>query len=58
MYIIFAKSDVMRQKKINKTKKQDKEIPNKATVKAIKEAETGKLSVFSSVEDLMRDLNE
>jgi len=57
MYIIFAKIGVMRQRKINKTKKRDKDMPNQTTIKAIQELETGKAIAFSSVEDLIRDLN-
>ena len=32
------------------------EIPNKETMKAIKEAERGEVDYFNSVEDLMKDL--
>ena len=34
------------------------EIPNKTTLKAIKEAERGETASFSSIEDLMKDLND
>ncbi len=34
------------------------EIPNDTTVKAIKAAEKGKMASFSSIEELMEDLND
>jgi DNA-damage-inducible protein J len=36
----------------------DIKIPNKATVAAMKEAESGKLKRFKSTEDLFKDLND
>jgi DNA-damage-inducible protein J len=34
------------------------EVPNEATLKAIKEAEAGKMASFSSIDELMEDLND
>ncbi len=34
------------------------DIPNEVTMKAIKDAEKGKMASFSSIEELMEDLND
>lgn len=34
------------------------EIPNATTLKAIKDAEKGEMASFSSIDDLMEDLND
>ena len=34
------------------------DIPNETTLKAIKEAEAGEMKSFSSIEELMEDLND
>lgn len=36
----------------------DVKIPNKTTIAAMKEAESGKLKRFSSTEELFKDLND
>ncbi len=35
-----------------------KDVPNETTLKAIKEAEAGKMASFSSIDELMEDLND
>lgn len=34
------------------------DVPNETTLKAIKEAEAGKMASFSSIDELMEDLND
>ncbi len=34
------------------------DVPNKGTLKAIKDAEKGKMASFSSIDELMEDLND
>ena len=43
---------------LNKGLPFDVRIPNKTTIAAMKEAESGKLKRFSSTEELFKDLND